>query len=222
MHDDPLSPQPSGPSTGGGRPASAPAGGAVLSFGSRSPMIRRAYTSYLGMVIFLASWAMMFAALFFAYAVVRGRAVVWPPLDQPVLPKGLPALNTALILGSSLLLHRAARQLRRGQGAAATRGFVSTAVLGLVFLCLQLKVWVSLFQAGLTPDSGPYGSVFYGLTCFHAIHALVGLIALAWLGWKTWIGAVGPTRAMPVRLWAMYWHFVGAVWLLMFVTIYVL
>src|SRR5438874_12943767 len=66
-------------------------------------------TSYIGMVIFLASWAMMFAALFFAYAMVRFRAPVWPPPDQPQLPILLPGLNTAIIAGSSAAVAFAVR-----------------------------------------------------------------------------------------------------------------
>src|SRR5205814_4863026 len=66
-------------------------------------------TSYIGMVIFLASWAMMFAALFFAYALVRFRAPIWPPVDQPRLPILLPALNTVIIAASSGLVAVAVR-----------------------------------------------------------------------------------------------------------------
>jgi len=60
----------------------------------RSPRARRDTTAWLGMIIFLASWAMMFAALFFAYGIVRLRAQVWPPPELPALPLRLPLVNT--------------------------------------------------------------------------------------------------------------------------------
>src|SRR5919109_578840 len=72
-------------------------------------------TSYVGMVIFLGSWAMMFAALFFAYAVVRFRAPLWPPPDQPRLPILLPGLNTVIIAVSSGLISVAVRATALGR-----------------------------------------------------------------------------------------------------------
>src|SRR2546430_14716093 len=83
------------------------------------------------MIIFLGSWAMMFAALFFAYAVVRLRAPMWPPPDQPALPILVPGLNTVVIAASSgavmLAVHaqalgrhrRASLWLCRGAGPGA-------------------------------------------------------------------------------------------------------
>src|SRR5262245_23024964 len=73
----------------------------------------QATTGYLGMVVFLGSWAMMFAAVFFVYAVLRLRAPSWPPYGAARLPLGLPAVNTLVMLGSSLALHQALRGLRR-------------------------------------------------------------------------------------------------------------
>src|SRR5512144_2951674 len=79
-------------------------------------------TSYVGMVIFLGSWAMMFAALFFSYAVVRAHAPAWPPPDLPPLPIVLPGLNTLVIAASSAAVAlgvRAHRVGRRPRAAAA-------------------------------------------------------------------------------------------------------
>jgi cytochrome c oxidase subunit 3 len=68
---------------------------------------------------------------------------------------------------------------------------------------------------------GPYPSVFFALTTFHAAHVLVGLAALAVLFWKSLAGVYSAPRHLPVKLWTMYWHFVDAIWLLMFVTVYI-
>lgn len=179
-------------------------------------------TATIGMVVFLASWAMLFAGLFFSYGLLRARTPVWPPLDQPPLPVLLPGVNTAVAaLGSGaviLALHLLrAGHLRRGSWALA-----ASSVLGAVFLALQVMVWVGLYRAGLVPSGGPYPSVFYGLTFVHALHVLVGIAALAWLAVRGFSGAVTAHRHLSVRLWGMYWHFVGLVWLVLFATVYVI
>jgi cytochrome c oxidase subunit III len=175
-------------------------------------------TSYVGMVIFLGSWAMMFAALFFAYAVVRVRAPAWPPPDQPPLPLVLPAVNTAVIAASSVAVAHAVRAHALGRHRRASLALGAGAVLGALFLALQAVVWVGVWRAGLVLGGGPYASVFYALTAFHAVHVLVGLAALGVLA----VCAQAPRRASrsAVRLWGMFWHFVGAVWGVLYVGVY--
>jgi cytochrome c oxidase subunit 3 len=175
-------------------------------------------TSSIGMVIFLASWAMMFAALFFAYAVVRSRAPVWPPPDQPRLPILLPGVNTVIIAASSGLISVAVRATALGRLRHAFDCLGIAAILGAIFLMLQVVVWASLWNAGLVPDSGPYASVFYALTTFHALHVLVGLVALVGLTLRARQRRATRTK---VRLWGMFWHFVGAVWLAVYLAVYV-
>jgi cytochrome c oxidase subunit III len=177
-------------------------------------------TSYVGMVIFLASWAMMFAALFFSYAVVRVRAPVWPPPDLPALPILVPGLNTIVIAASSVAVALAVRAHALGRHRRASVGLSLGAALGALFLGLQILVWVGLWRAGLLPTGGPYPSVFYALTSFHALHVLVGLAALAVLA----IRAQAPRGASrsAVRLWGMFWHFVGVIWGALYVAVYLI
>jgi heme/copper-type cytochrome/quinol oxidase subunit 3 len=157
-------------------------------------------TALMGMAIFVASWAMLFAALFFAYGLSRMRAVSWPPADLPPLPLALPALATLALAGSSAALHRG--RVRIG------------AALGLLFLLLQAVVWRQMVLGGLRPQAGAYASFFFALTVFHALHVLVGLVALGWL-------ALRP-RPLSLRLWTIYWHMVGVIWGVMFLLVYVL
>ena len=186
----------------------------------RSPRARDEATASLGMSIFLGSWAMMFGALFLAYGAVRLRSTMWPPTDVPTLPLGMPGIATALLLLSSVVLQQAVRTFRAGNARHASAAIGVGALLGAVFLVLQSIVWRQLWIAGLRPDGGPYASVFYGLTVFHALHVLVGLAALVILWVKSLSGAYSPARFLSVRLWTSYWHFVGVVWMLMFATIY--
>jgi cytochrome c oxidase subunit 3 len=178
---------------------------------------RREATAFIGMVVFLASWTMLFASLFFAYGLVRTHAMAWPPSDQPRLPLLLPGLNTLVAAGASMALERA----RRDVAWHATVSWLALAtVLGAAFLALQASVWRSLWMEGLRLDGGPYPSAFYALTGLHAAHVLVGLVALGVLTWRAWRrGSVAMERT-PLRLWTMYWHFVGAVWLLLYVAVY--
>jgi heme/copper-type cytochrome/quinol oxidase subunit 3 len=186
------------------------------------PRARQEWTAYLGMVIFLGSWAMMFGSLFFAYGMVRARANEWPPSDLPELPLGLPGFNTALLGASSAILQLGVRWLRTGKTSLAGPAVGASLALGALFVSLQAVTWERLLDEGLTPSGGPYGSVFYALTCFHALHVVVGLVALAFICRGVFTGKYTAARFLTVRLWTLYWHFVGAVWGVMFFTVYVL
>ena len=185
------------------------------------PRARQEWTAYLGMVIFLGSWAMMFGSLFFAYGMVRARATEWPPPDLPELPLGLPGIATVVLAASSATLQLGVVWIRRGKMPRVGPALAASVALGTLFLTLQTITWQSLREEGLTLAGGPYPSVFYALTCFHALHVLVGLFALAWLCRNAFTGKYSAARYLPVRLWALYWHFVGAVWGVMFVTVYI-
>ena len=174
------------------------------------------------MVLFLGSWAMMFGALFFCYALLRIRAPAWPPPGMTELPLALPGLNTLLLLLSSATMQRGLTGLRRGRLSQLRLHLLATIFLGSIFTALQCAVWIDLWSAGLRLDSGTYGGLFYLLTVFHGLHVLVGLGLLIWL--------VGPTvgrrpiapRRVPVTLASMFWHGVDLVWVVMFLTVYVL
>lgn len=177
-------------------------------------------TAHVGMAIFLGSWAMLFVALFFAYAFVRARAPVWPPLGAPPLPRLLPGLNTLAIAASSAAVVRAVRSRELGRGRSASRFLAAAAALGATFLALQTLVWTTLWRQGLVPSGGPYPSVFYAFTAFHALHVLVGLAALAALALRA-RSRTGATRT-SVRLWGWYWHFVGVLWVALYATVYLI
>ncbi|MCM3877945.1 MAG: heme-copper oxidase subunit III [Thermoanaerobaculia bacterium] len=180
-------------------------------------------TSFVGMVMALASWTMLFVALFFSYAVLRLNAATWPPDGLAPLPKALPFLNTVVLLASSVTLHRGARPESEKRPGALRRALVGTMALGSLFLALQLAVWIPLWQRGFRIDNtGSYGSIFYGLTVFHALHVLAGLVALAVLLPGAFAGRLVSGRSSAVRLPAMFWHFVDAVWAVMFVAVYLL
>ena|SRR5579871_1811565 len=188
----------------------------------RPPAAREETTAWLGMVIFLASWAMLFAAIFFAYGFVRTQLNQWPPEGLPVLPVAWPGVNTVLLAASSALLQFGVVSIRGGAVKRLGPLLVGSFLFGLAFLVSQALLWRALGAAGLKADTGgPYASVFYGLTWFHAAHVAVGLFGLAAVALRAFRGQFSAAKYLPVRLWAMYWHFVGVVWLVMFVSVFV-
>ncbi len=178
------------------------------------------FTSALGMTVFLGSWAMMFCALFFAYGFLRSHQAVWPPVGAPPLPLVTPAINTAVLVASSVAFGRGLEQLRRGNRRALTAWVALTLALGVGFLVGQLATWRAVFHQGLRISSGLYGSVFYTLTVFHALHVVAGVVVLATVLVKSIRGSYTEHNVTNVRLCGMFWHFVDVVWILMFVSLY--
>ncbi len=188
----------------------------------RAPRRRSDTNSFVGMLIFLGTWAMMFGALFFAYAEVRLKNAEWPPSGEAPLPIALPLLNTIVLMLASVALGFALKAVRTAHPGGLRLGLFGALVFGSLFLALQMVVWRSIYLGGLKPSTDIYGSVFYGLTCFHALHVLVGLGGIISLLPGALSGKFNVQRHASVRHWVMYWHFVDVVWVLMFVTVYVL
>src|SRR5678815_3472482 len=101
-----------------------------------------------------------FAGLVSGFLVLRTSAAVWPPPLQPRLPLAVTGLNTLVLLGSSVAMHRAVRAIRGGDPVDLVRRLGLVAVLGMVFLVVQGYEWVRLVAFGLTLSSSAYGSTF--------------------------------------------------------------
>lgn len=170
------------------------------------------------MVLFLITEVMFFAGLISAFLVLRAGAVLWPPLDQPRLPVGITAVNTAILLLSGGTMHRAVTAARRRGGPG--RWLDATALLGALFLAIQGSEWVRLVGFGLTTSSSLYGGTFYTLVGAHGIHVLAALIVLVSVALRTRRarGAAASSRALG--LCRMYWLFVVAVWPVLYVLVY--
>lgn len=173
----------------------------------------------LGMAFFLASWGMMFGGLLVAYGILRADAPEWPPDGAPRLPLGLPVLATGILATSSVTMERAVRSVRSARLAGLRSGLVLTIVLGAVFLALQSAAWSELWSRGLRAE-GRYGGTFYVITWFHAAHVVVGLGLLFWLLAGASRGRWTTRSLAPVRLTAMFWHFLGASWAVIFLGVY--
>jgi len=175
----------------------------------------------LGMALFLGSWTMAFGTLLLSFLVVRRHEEVWPP-EGVVLPSmPLAWTATAILVLSSLAAHRAVAGARRD--AARWRSWWGLAlVTGLAFAWLQSALWLQVWSGGGRPADGLYASIFYALTWFHAAHVACGLVALAWVAVQAGRGRCGPARLSPLLNAATFWHFVGVVWLVLFLVFLVL
>lgn len=176
----------------------------------------------LGTMIFLMAGAMFFAGLIGAYVVLRYGGAAWPPPGMPSLPVRLAGCSTAAILLSSLALRRAVRSLRRLDAPGLRRWLFAAAALGVAFLALQGTQWRRLIASGLGFAGATYGTIFYVLTGAHAAHALSGilwLLAIAFRQREIW---VPERRRRGIESCALYWHFVGAVWAVLYVALYLL
>ncbi len=172
----------------------------------------RIETARLGLWLFLASEALLFAALIGSYLFLRTGVREFPGADGH-LDRLLVGGNTLALVASSLTLGRALRSAGR---AARTRWLAATLLLGAAFLALQVHEYAGLLGQGLAPRTNLFWSCFFVLTGVHGLHVLAGLVALAWFGSR----ALAGRGALALELAASYWHFVDVVWLILFVLLY--
>lgn len=162
----------------------------------------------------------LFAVLIAVALLLRRPAPDWRGSARP--PLGALWVSSALLLFSSLTAERAARRARAGHAArrAVTRGLAASLALGLAFVAAQVALWLAWRRDGHVPAASGYAAVFFSLTGLHALHVLGGLAFLGAL-WARWRGSAADPPAGSVRLGALYWHFMGVLWLVL-VTLFVL
>lgn len=158
----------------------------------------------------------------------------WPMMDTPdpskfagpeqIIPAfGLPAINTAILLTSSWTLTIAHHALKDGNRNALLNYTSITALLGIIFLCLQAYEYYEAYNhLGLTLGSGIYGSTFFMLTGFHGFHVTIGTIFLIVMSIRCASGHFTKENHFAYEAGAWYWHFVDVVWLFLFIFVYIL
>lgn len=174
----------------------------------------------LGVRLFILSEAMLFGAFFVAYFVLRAEAPAWPPVPDVERPElALVGLNTLLLLSSSVTMQWAVTRIARDDRAGFARGLAATLVLGSIFLAIQVYEFAT---NGFGIADGIFGSTFYTLTGFHGAHVLGGLVLMAVLANRARAGLISGRHHTAVEAVSYYWHFVDAVWIVLFSTVYVL
>lgn len=171
-----------------------------------------------GTILFIATEAMLFAALISSYIYLRYNSEEWPLGGIPIPELKLAIPGTIVLLTSSATAHLAERRIGKGDQNGMRWALGGTILLGLGFLGIQATEYMS---ASFTPQTNAYGSIFFGVTGFHGLHVLVGtamLTAVLVAGRRA--GRFTAERHLPLRLAIVYWHFVDVVWIFVFSTLY--
>ena len=177
----------------------------------------------LGMWLFLASEVMLFGALFSAYALLRSGAASWPD-QSSIVNVRLASINTLVLIASSVIILRALAALRAGKVDVFRRLLATTALLGIVFLAIKGIEYRGEILGGLRPSTNNFVGLYFVMTSLHALHVAGGVLVNLFL--------CGPGVALSrrdaarfagrVEAAALYWNFIDAIWILMFITLYLL
>jgi cytochrome c oxidase subunit III len=180
----------------------------------------RVEAQFLGMLLFIISEIMLFGAFFTAYFFIRvvGKAE-WFPFDGLELPVGIAAVNTAILISSSFTMHWALEGARNENRHALKLGLLTTALLGLTFLTIQINEYVHL---GFAIGDNAQTTVFYSLTGLHGAHVFIGLTLLTFATIRAFRGHYTAKEHRGVEVPGIYWHFVDVMWILVFSSLYLL
>jgi cytochrome c oxidase subunit 3 len=174
----------------------------------------------LGMLLFIISEVMVFGAFFTAYFFIRVvSGDQWFPIDGNELPVAVAGVNTAILVSSSFTMHWAQTSIKNGNRFGLKAGILTTFLLGLTFLFIQVNEYV---HVGFAPHDFAQGSIFYGLTGLHGAHVFVGLTLLLMVTIRSWRGHFSPEEHRGVEVPGIYWHFVDVMWIVVYSSVYLL
>jgi len=180
------------------------------------------YNEKLGMWVFLGSEVMFFTALIGAYIILRvAHPVSWKPPGE-VLNVSLTAVNTFLLICSSVTMVKAFAAIQDGNLAGLKRWLIATVLIGAAFVGVQVYEYMHLIDKGFVPSEGLYGSTFYTMTGFHGFHVAMGVICLMFVTWKAFQGKYTAADHRGVEVVGLYWHFVDLVWIILFTIVYLI
>jgi len=162
----------------------------------------------------------IFTIFVVAYLFYLGKSLTGPT-PREVLET--PIFYTICLLSSSLTIHFAAKFLARGIGFAFLGLWLLTIALGGLFLYGTAEEWHRLiYEHGLTISTNLFGTTYYSLVGLHGFHVTAGLVMLLTVAVLGLSGRVGVKQSGHIEVLAMYWHFVDAVWVVVFTVVYVL
>jgi cytochrome c oxidase subunit III len=172
----------------------------------------------LGMILFVASEAMFFAAFFGAFFTIKANEPVWPPPGIH-LEVDIATILTVILIASSVCVQIAVRATRTGAMRRATIWLGITVGLGVAFLALQAYDYS---QLGFGLKDGVFGTLFYVMTGIHMAHVIGGVVFLALVFSQLVRGRINREHHDPLAAGAIYWDFVDVVWICLFTVFYVL
>jgi cytochrome c oxidase subunit 3 len=191
--------------------------------------------STLGMWVFLITEVMFFGGMFLAYMVYRSTYPEVFGLASRTLSAPIGAVNTAVLLCSSLTMALGVRAAQLGARRPLVMLLIATMLLGGVFLGVKAYEWHHKAEEHHVPGPGfhlegteqqgtaqLFYSLYFGMTGLHALHMIVGIGIMAILTWQAHRGRFGPAYYTPVDVGGLYWHFVDVIWIFLFPLLYLI
>lgn len=198
---------------------SATLDGSGLSRGQPLPVGSKGRLSsgWWGMITLIATEVSLFAYLLFSYYYTAAQTVgAWPPKGAPTL--GLAIWGTVVLLAGSATMWWGENGVRAGKRGQLLVGLGASVLLAVAFLVLEGTEWR---RTDFSLTSNAYGSLYFTVTGFHMLHVIIGALMLVMLFVWTLLGYFGARRHSAVSIAALYWHFVTAVWIAVFLTFYI-
>lgn len=227
----------------GARQALAPEGAAsAAGHGHHNPNLQHHFysmeqqleASTLGMWLFLVTEVLFFGGMFLVYLIYRTLYPEAWVLGSNHLDVVMGALNTVVLLCSSLTMALAVRSAQVGSRQGQIVNLVLTILFGSVFLIVKYFEYAEKFEHHLVP--GPnfdmtlpqaaqqqlFFSIYFMMTGIHAIHMIIGIGLMLVILWMAWRGRFSPDYYGPLEVSGLYWHFVDVVWIFLFPLLYLL
>jgi len=178
------------------------------------------YRGKVAMACLIIAESAIFTIFVVAYLFYIGKSLSGPTPREVLQP---PIFFTICLLSSSVTVHYASRYLEHGKRGAFLGLWLLTVILGGLFLFGTGLEWHRLiYKHGLTISTNLFGTTYYSLVGLHATHVTAGLIMLTIVLVFALAGRVGREQTARVEVLALYWHFVDAVWIVVFTVVYIL
>ncbi len=172
-----------------------------------------------GIAVFITSEAIFFLTLIITYIAYRGQSTSGPT-PREVLDVPYTAFFTLFLFSSSATMALVTSRLHHHDAPGVRRWLLLTILLGAIFLLGQGYEYARLYADNVTISRNLWGSTFFTLTGFHGLHVLVGLIAMAILATLVHPRSQSLRAVSGVEAVSLYWHFVDAVWVVIFAVVY--
>ncbi|OEX92908.1 cytochrome B [Corynebacterium sp. BCW_4722] len=175
-----------------------------------------------GTIAFLAQELMFFAGLFAMYFTSRANGLAAGDWENQTahLNVMFGLIITIVLVASSFTSQFGVFAAERGDVFGLRKWFAVTIGLGVIFLGLVAYEWAEMATHGVTPQASSYGSVFYIITGFHMLHVTAGIIAFVVVLLRVAKSKFTPAQATAAMVTSYYWHFVDAIWIGVFITLY--
>jgi len=181
----------------------------------------RKFVNSIGMVMTLVSFSMLFATMFLGFAVFRLTANTWPPMGMEKVHLLIPTISTCIIFVSSIFLYHFEIHFKEFSLSKRRLFLLATFIFGLLFLGSQVNLWHSLQVKGIYAESGIFPSLIYAFTWVHAAHIILGLLALLYLSTSIIQENFDEIKILKIQNVCKFWHFLGFMWLIIYLTIFV-